>query len=378
MYRANLLEGVASARRLACRDLRPATPVLLGLATLLVTGHAALALRFAETPTTSVAPNSSAGSSLGPGTYAHIINGLINMPGQGGGQSFNVGQSGSPSSASLGGRDGLEACNAEQCGAPENWNVWLNSRVLGAYDSLAQTNGSGFIGMAGGDYKVMPRLALGLSLGVEAFQVGFTGFNGKIRTTGFSAAPYASVKITDNIVASALVGLSTITYDTNLATNVSAQYAALRVFLGGTVNGSWYDGPWHLQAKLSGAYGSERQNAYTDAAGNSVAGQTISYGALTAGPEVGYAFTDIKGVAAVEPFVNVGAKLTFSSDTMGQINGSTPVIVRSGTVGMGTVGAGVAAKLDNGFSLRLEGSYESIGVSGLDVWSGQLRAALRF
>lgn len=309
MYRANLLEGVASARRLACRDLSPATPVLLGLATLLVTGHAALATPLPETPTTSVPPNSSAGSGLGPGTYAHIINGLINMPGQGGGQSFNVGQSGSPSSASLGGRDGLEACNAEQCGAPENWNVWLNSRVLGAYDSLAQTNGSGFIGMAGGDYKVMPRLALGLSLGVEAFQVGFTGFNGKIRTTGFSAAPYASVKITDNIVASALVGLSTITYDTNLTTNVSAQYAALRVFLGGTVNGSWYDGPWHLQAKLSGAYGSERQNAYTDTAGNSVAGQTISYGSLAAGPEVGYAFTDIKGVAAVEPFVNVGAKL---------------------------------------------------------------------
>lgn len=186
------------------------------------------------------------------------------------------------------------------------------------------------------------------------------------------------MKITDNIVASALVGLSTITYDTNLATNVSAQYAALRVFLGGTVNGSWYDGPWHLQAKLSGAYGSERQNAYTDTAGNSVAGQTISYGSLAAGPEVGYAFTDIQGVAAVEPFVNVGAKVTFSSDAMGQINGSTPVIVRSGTVGMGTVGAGVAAKLDNGFSLRLEGSYESIGVRGLDVWSGQLRAALRF
>lgn len=82
MYRANLLEGVASARRLACRDLRPATPVLLGLATLLVTGHAALATGPVETPTTSaVAPNSSAGSSLGPGTYAHIINGLINMPG---------------------------------------------------------------------------------------------------------------------------------------------------------------------------------------------------------------------------------------------------------------------------------------------------------
>lgn len=169
MYHASLSVEAARVRHLALRDLRPATPVLLGLATLLVTGHAALALPPAETPTTSVAPNSPAGSSLGPGTYAHIINGLISMPGQGGGQSFNVGQSGSPSSASLGGRDGLEACNAEQCGAPENWNVWLNSRVLGAYDSLAQTNGSGFIGMAGGDYKVMPRLALGLSLGVEAF-----------------------------------------------------------------------------------------------------------------------------------------------------------------------------------------------------------------
>ena len=76
--------------------------------------------------------------------------------------------------------------------------------------------------------------------------------------------------------------------------------------------------------------------------------------------------------------MNIGAKLNFSSDTMGQISGATPLVVRSGTYGMGTIGAGVIAKLENGFSLRLEGSYESIGVSGLDVWSGQLRAALKF
>ena len=375
MYRVNLLDEVAHARGFAVRGLRSAGPVLLGAAAMLVTSQAALALPPPEA-TVVVAPNSAAGSGLGPGTYVHIINGLINMPGQGGAQSFNVGQSGSgPSSASLG---EVEACNVEQCGVPENWNVWLNSRVIGAYDSLAQTNGSGFIGMAGGDYKVLPNLALGLSLAVESFQVGFTGFNGRIRTTGFSAAPYASVKINDNIVASALVGLSTITYNTNLATNLSAQYSALRVFLGGTVNGSWYNGPWHLQAKLSGAYGSERQETYSDSAGNSVAGQTISYGSLAAGPEIGYAFTGIKDLTTLEPFVNIGAKLNFSSDTMGQISGATPLVVRSGTYGMGTIGAGVVAKLENGFSLRLEGSYESIGVSGLDVWSGQLRAALKF
>jgi hypothetical protein len=34
--------------------------------------------------------------------------------------------------------------------------------------------------------------------------------------------------------------------------------------------------------------------------------------------------------------------------------------------------------LDEGFYLRLQASYDSIGVPGLDIWSGRIRAGKTF
>jgi len=67
----------------------------------------------------------------------------------------------------------------------------------------------------------------------------------------------------------------------------------------------------------------------------------------------------------------------FASSPLVQFNGA-PLIVRSGTQASGLAGGGVAMQLDRGFYLRVQGSYDSIGVSGLDVWSGRLRAGISF
>lgn len=52
--------------------------------------------------------------------------------------------------------------------------------------------------------------------------------------------------------------------------------------------------------------------------------------------------------------------------------------VRSGAQAFALLGDGVSLQLDRGFYLRVQGSYDSIGIPGLDVWSGRLRAGVSF
>lgn len=274
-------------------------------------------------------------------------------------------------------RDLAAFCDAECDVIGPKWNVWAEGRVVGAVDSLAQTNALGFVGSSGADYKVLPWLALGMSVGVESFETKFGTQGVRSGTTGLSAMPYAGFRLQDNVFLTAFAGISSIAYNNNPASGVTAQFQATRLFFGGALTGVWRDGPWRLQPTLSGTYGSENQNGYTDSIGNVVPGQTVTYGRISAGPEVGYTFADVRPGLSVEPFVTGRGNVDFSSSTVALFNG-TPIVVRSSPLGSGSLGAGVGLQFQNGFYLRALGSYESIGVSGLDIWSGVLRGGITF
>jgi hypothetical protein len=283
-------------------------------------------------------------------------------------------------SLSLGSRDLKDFCEADGDACDvigTRWNVWLEGRVVGAVDSLAATNAVGFVGSTGADYKVLPWLALGLSVGAESFETKFGTQGVRAGTLGFTAMPYVGFRLADNLFASAFVGVSTIAYNSNPLANVSAYFNATRLMLGGALTGVWREGPWRLQPTVYGTYGTETQNNYTDSAGNSVPSQTLTYGRIGAGPEVGYTFRPNDAGWSVEPFVLARANLDFASSNASVLNGQS-VVLRPGTLGSGSTGLGTNVNLDNGVYFRAQGSYDSIGVLGLDVWSGVLRAGLTF
>ena len=56
---------------------------------------------------------------------------------------------------------------------------------------------------------------------------------------------------------------------------------------GGSLFGQWQYGDWRVRPILSTSYASESQAGYTDSLGNVVSGQTVTYGRVSAGPEVG-------------------------------------------------------------------------------------------
>ncbi len=257
------------------------------------------------------------------------------------------------------------------------WNVWLEARAVGAVDSVAQNNVFGFNGSTGADYKIQPWLAVGLSVGVETYETKFGTAGVRAGTVGLSVMPYVGVRLTDNVFASAFTGLSHINYNTNPGAGITAQFDSLRFMVGGALTGVWRSEQWRLQPTLAGAFGSETQNAYVDSIGNSVAAQTLTYGRISAGPEVGYTFSDAGRNWSFEPFVTARLNVDFASSAVSVVNG-TSVNLRPGTLASGSAGLGAEMRFLEGFFFCAQGSYDSIGVSGLDVWTGLLRGGMSF
>ncbi len=259
----------------------------------------------------------------------------------------------------------------------KKWNVWLEGRAIGAYDNLAQSNSFGLVGAVGMDYKVTPWIAVGMSVGLESFYTKFGSFGATLGSTGITVMPYVGFHLADHVYASAFVGLTQIAYAGTPTAGDSSNFTALRVMVGGSLFGNWQFGPWRVKPTLAATYGSESQNGYTDSLGNAVTGQTVTYGRIGAGPEVGYSFTAPDNSWVVEPFVLANANLNFASSNSTILQGQS-VVLRPGTLGSGQVGAGINARFTNGYYLRLQGSYDSIGVTGLDVFSGTIRGGVTF
>jgi hypothetical protein len=285
----------------------------------------------------------------------------------------------SPPSLSASLRDAVDSCGGpDVCDVLDvkKWNAWIEARVISANDSLAQTNGLGFVGTAGGDYKILPWLAAGLSVGAESFNTSFGTLGLGTGSKGLTAAPYIGIRLQDNVFVSLFAGATSLNYASTPATGVTAQFSALRLFAGGALTGIWREGPWRFQPTLAGTYASEQQYGYTDSTGIVVSPMTVTYGRLSAGPEVGYTLWQ-RDAWAIEPFVLARANLDFTSSNVTNLNGIS-VTLRPGTLGSGSAGGGFELRSLDGFRIRLEGSYESIGVVGLDIWSGLLRGAFTF
>ncbi len=255
------------------------------------------------------------------------------------------------------------------------WNVWGEGRITGAYDSVASTNGQGFVGNVGVDYKFKPWLAAGMSVGVETFENKIGGFGGRVGTVGVSAVPYVGIRLDPNLFLSGFAGITGITYDSNPSATISARYGSTRLFLGSALTGVWHEGPWRFQPSVNLVYGSESQSAYIDTAGTSVPGQVVQYGRATAGPEVGYTFRPSDGTWSLEPFALARFNLDFATDERIYLNGLQ--VATRGTAS-GSAGGGFSFKTRDGFSARLQGSYDSIGVQGLDIWNAMLRLNWNF
>lgn len=270
-----------------------------------------------------------------------------------------------------------DACLEEGCAppppGPSSWNAWADGRGIAMNDSLARSNGAGFVGLAGVDYKAVPWLAIGLALGAESFNTNLGNRDLRITSQGFSVVPYLGIRFDANLYAMMFAGASRLTYlTTPVAAGGTTRFDAWRFMAGAALIGLWREGPWRLQPSLDLGFGAENQNAHLAGNGAMVDAQTVHYGRISAGPEMGYRFTLDEW--SIEPFVLARANLDLLPDTaVAFLSQQVPIRGQ----GSGSAGAGVIL-YSSGFNVRIDVSYDSIGVRGLDVWTGRVRGGWTF
>lgn len=96
----------------------------------------------------------------------------------------------------------------------------------------------------------------------------------------------------------------------------------------------------------------------------------MQYGRATGGPEVGYSIYAADGSWILEPFGFARFNLDYATNQQIFLNG---LYVATRGNASGSLGGGFNLRAQQGFSAHLQGSYDSIGVAGLDVWNAMFR-----
>ncbi len=231
-----------------------------------------------------------------------------------------------------------------------------NSLAIGGYDF------DNYGGGAGIQAEVVPSLLVGLSgswQGTDGTLNG--GFTSRSSTWGFS--PYVGWQFDDHWSASVIAGLTTGT--TNLkngGVSYAAQYQANQWDVQGELDGSYDVGAVRLSPTASLLYLETRTGSFVDSAGNHA---RSSLTALTRGSLGGSVSLPLTGW---EPYLRASGEHDFKVPTGSGPNGSSGA----------TIGGGTTVTLTDAAWVTLDGGYNSLGRTGLSLWSVSARANLRF
>jgi len=258
--------------------------------------------------------------------------------------------------------------------ADKPFGVWIQ----GGYSSLdngqtgASADGDIINTLVGFDYKLNDRLVIGVAGMYETIDIdtGTLSGRGNLSNDGFGIAPYLGFQLTDQWNASLSGAYSWLSYDAKRSNNsISGSFDATRWLLNASLDGSYASGNFRLLPQVGVLYLEEKQDGYRDSSGALNESNTIKLGRLYAGGKVGYAF------GTFMPYVKLIGEYDFEHPDAVAIGNGT--FTNADDFG-GKIGLGVNFFSAGPLSGNVEGSYDSLGRSDLDVWSISGRVRMRF
>lgn len=272
----------------------------------------------------------------------------------------------------------VDPAHAQTEPPPERkWNVAVENRLFGIADRQLGQNSLGIYVTPTADTQATPWLVLGLGLPYEHFETLTPATSLRTVSNGVGLQPFATARMTPNLFISGFARASHLDYSTAPVPGVSAQLDAWRWVGAGNLFGQFRDQGWRFQPSLGAVYGAEQQSAYTNSTGTGVAAQQLQFGRATAGQEIGHGFKAADASWVLEPTVGLRLNYDYLTTSSVVFNGAT---FASGARGpwSGSAGVGLALETKQGFFARLQASYETIGMTGLDGWLGSMRAGVTF
>jgi outer membrane autotransporter protein len=269
--------------------------------------------------------------------------------------------------ASLGPPLGFAGASQRQVSAPSPFDVWVegmssyfvNDRIDG------RRQGHASILHAGADAVVMPGLLVGVMGSWD--WVADSGDGGLQREgRGWMAGPYVSARLTRNLYFDARATWGRSTNHVDPLGAFTDTFSTTRALAAAKLTGDWTYGSLRFRPSAEVMWFSETAEAYTNAIGIGIAGQTFSVGRTMFGPEVGYRL-QLADNSVVEPFIGFKGVWDFA-----RTQETTAAGVPLGGEGIhGRAEAGLSFRAPSGIMIRAAGSYDGIGDADFRAWQGR-------
>jgi hypothetical protein len=255
----------------------------------------------------------------------------------------------------------------------------INAWVEAHYASLRSSNGGvdndGQFGVVylGADYLVTPNILVGALVQFDWMKENSNSLSSAVDGHGTMGGPYISLRLSPDIF-----------FDSRFAWGISANtvnpfgyytdaFSTERWLAHAKLTGNWRWGDFRVTPSVAIDYAQERQHEYTDTLGVLIAGQTVSLGRLSFGPEIARRFTGAGGII-YEPMASLIGQWDFSKTEVIGLNGLPADSERLHAKAQ----AGLQARAPNGFSARIAASYDGIGSSSLHAIGAEIWLSIPF
>jgi outer membrane autotransporter protein len=191
---------------------------------------------------------------------------------------------------------------------------------------------------------------------------------------GWMAGPYATLRLSEHVFWRIRGAWGQSSNEVSPFLTYTDKFDTERWLASSTLAGRWSYGPWVFKPSASVAYMQDVAQSYTDTYGIVIPDVKSRLGQAKAGPDIGYRY-HLNQDVLIEPHAGVQVIWNFANDTtaagFGQINGDP-----AGPAGVrGRAEVGLRASTSMGISLDLSGSYDGIGASDYNAFTG--RATVR-
>ena len=268
---------------------------------------------------------------------------------------------GDPNRMALGGNS-----QALPSGRDQGFDLWVEGNLTHYRGDEAKAKGDVTLLYVGADYLITPGLLVGALVQFDNMSERSAVFGSEVKGQGWMAGPYMSAELTPNLFLDARAAWGTSDNSTSPFGTYIDHFDTTRWLARADLTGNWEYGQWRFTPSAGISYFEDEQDAYVDSNGIAIAGQTVSLGRATFGPEVGYRFKTSDG-SEVEPFVGFQGIWDFDSD------GTTVNGVATGGEGLrGKAQVGLGLISPWGYSIRGTASYDGIGSDDYEAISGQV------
>ncbi|MEM6496330.1 MAG: autotransporter outer membrane beta-barrel domain-containing protein [Pseudomonadota bacterium] len=227
----------------------------------------------------------------------------------------------------------------------------------------------------GADYRFRDGLVVGLIAQFDRTDEEDDVNDYAIEGKGWMVGPYVVARLSANLIFDARAAWGKSNNEVSPYNTYTDDFDGQRKLLRGRLTGDFTFGGVHIAPHVGVIYFEEKQKAYTDSNGYTIAAQTVELGRLTFGPKFSTSFRRPDGTT-IAPFVAINGIWDFKRTD--QIDIDTGLAVTGSDKFRARTEAGLSIRLPQGVAITGEGFYDGIGADGYNAYGGSLKVGVPF